>query len=143
MTLRAPDGQRRIRMDSIDAPEEGHGADQPGQPDAEASRKHLAELVAGKTLIAQCYEKDQYGREVCALILEDGRSANRLQVEAGYACLYRAPGRLPARPGHARFAAPGQGRRPGSVGAAGRGAALEVALRLLAPAPVRLSPAEH
>ena len=30
--LRAPDGQRRIRMDSIDAPEEGHGADQPGQP---------------------------------------------------------------------------------------------------------------
>ena len=47
--------------------------------------KHLAELVAGKTLIAQCYEKDQYGREVCALILEDGRSANRLQVEAGYA----------------------------------------------------------
>ena len=85
MTLRAPDGQRRIRMDSIDAPEEGHGADQPGQPDAEASRKHLAELVAGKTLIAQCYEKDQYGREVCALILEDGRSANRLQVEAGYA----------------------------------------------------------
>ena len=90
MTLRAPDGQRRIRMDSIDAPEEGHGADQPGQPDAEASRKHLAELVAGKTLIAQCYEKDQYGREVCALILEDGRSANRLQVEAGYAWAYTA-----------------------------------------------------
>ena len=57
MTLRAPDGQRRIRMDSIDAPEEGHGADQPSQPDAEASRKHLAELVAGKTLIAQCYER--------------------------------------------------------------------------------------
>ena len=77
-------------MDSIDAPEEGHGADQPGQPDAEASRKHLAELVAGKTLIAQCYEKDQYGREVCALILEDGRSANRLQVEAGYAWAYTA-----------------------------------------------------
>ena len=90
VTLRAPDGQRRIRMDSIDAPEEGHGADQPGQPDAEASRKHLAELVAGKTLIAQCYEKDQYGREVCALILEDGRSANRLQVEAGYAWAYTA-----------------------------------------------------
>ena len=143
VTLRAPDGQRRIRMDSIDAPEEGHGADQPGQPDAEASRKHLAELVAGKTLIAQCYEKDQYGREVCALILEDGRSANRLQVEAGYAwpiprarattCATRPCPICSARP-----------RPPaGSVGAAGRGAALEVALRLLAPAPVRLSPAEH
>lgn len=90
VTLRAPDGQRRIRMDSIDAPEEGHGADQPGQPYAEASRKNLASLVAGKTLTAQCYEKDQYGRDVCALILEDGRSANRLQVEAGYAWAYTA-----------------------------------------------------
>ena len=88
VTLRAPDGQRRIRLDSIDAPEEGHGADQPGQPYAEAARKNLADLVAGKTLTAQCYEKDQYGREVCALILDDGRSANRLQVEAGYAWAY-------------------------------------------------------
>jgi len=90
VTLRAPDGQRRIRMDSIDAPEEGHGTDQPGQPDAEASRKHLAGLVAGKTLTAQCYEQDQYGRDVCALILDDGRSANRVQVEAGYAWAYTA-----------------------------------------------------
>ncbi|MDH0094081.1 thermonuclease family protein [Achromobacter mucicolens] len=90
VTLRAPDGQRRIRMDSIDAPEEGHGTDQPGQPDAEASRKHLADLVAGKTLTAQCYEQDQYGRDVCALILADGRSANRVQVEAGYAWAYTA-----------------------------------------------------
>jgi micrococcal nuclease len=90
VTLRAPDGQRRIRMDSIDAPEEGHGADQPGQPDAEAARKHLASLVAGKTITAQCYEQDQYGRDVCALILDDGRSANRLQVEAGYAWAYTA-----------------------------------------------------
>ncbi|MFF7399629.1 thermonuclease family protein [Achromobacter sp. NPDC008082] len=90
VTLRAPDGQRRIRMDSIDAPEEGHGADQPGQPYAEASRKNLAGLVAGKTLTAQCYEQDQYGRDVCALILDDGRSANRLQVESGYAWAYTA-----------------------------------------------------
>ena len=90
VTLRAPDGQRRIRMDSIDAPEEGHGADQPGQPYAEASRKNLASLVAGKTLTAQCYEQDQYGRDVCALIMGDGRSANRLQVESGYAWAYTA-----------------------------------------------------
>ncbi|WP_332611989.1 thermonuclease family protein [Achromobacter sp. ESBL13] len=90
VTLRARDGQRRIRMDSIDAPEEGHGADQPGQPFAEASRKNLADLVAGKTLTAQCYEQDQYGRDVCALILDDGRSANRLQVQSGYAWAYTA-----------------------------------------------------
>jgi len=103
VTLRAPGGQRRIRMDSIDAPEEGHGAEQPGQPYAEAARKHLAGLVAGKTLTAQCYEQDQYGRDICALILEDGRSANRLQVEAGYAWAYTARQgaylRDPAMPG--------------------------------------------
>ena len=90
VTLRTAEGQRRIRMDSIDAPEEGHGTEQPGQPDAEASRKHLASLVAGKTLTAQCYEQDQYGRDVCALILDDGRSANRVQVEDGYAWAYTA-----------------------------------------------------
>lgn len=90
VTLRAPDGQRRIRMDSIDAPEESHGSDQPGQPYAEASRKNLADLVAGKTLTAQCYEKDQYGRDVCALMLPDGNSANRAQVQAGYAWAYTA-----------------------------------------------------
>lgn len=90
VTLRTPDGQRRIRMDSIDAPEERHGSDQPGQPYAEASRKNLADLVAGKTLTAQCYEKDQYGRDVCALMLPDGNSANRAQVQAGYAWAYTA-----------------------------------------------------
>ena len=122
VTLRAPDGQRRIRMDSIDAPEEGHGADQPGQPDAEASRKHLAELVAGKTLTAQCYEKDQYGREVCALILEDGRSANRLQVEAGYAWAYTArqgdylrDQAMPDLQRQAKAAGRGLWARPGAV----------------------------
>ncbi len=90
VTLRAPDGQRRIRLDSIDAPEAGHGRDQPGQPYAEVSRQHLASLVAGRDLTAQCYEKDQYGRELCALILPDGRSANREQVAAGYAWAYTA-----------------------------------------------------
>jgi endonuclease YncB( thermonuclease family) len=82
--------QRRIRLDSIDAPEEGHGAAQPGQPYAEAARRHLSDLVAGKTLTARCYLADQYGRDVCALMLEDGSSANRAQVAAGYAWAYTA-----------------------------------------------------
>lgn len=90
VTLRAPGGQRRIRLDSIDAPEAEHGAAQPGQPYAQAARRHLADLVAGKTLTAQCYEQDRYGRDVCALILPDGRSVNRLQVKAGYAWAYTA-----------------------------------------------------
>ena len=40
----------RIRLASIDAPETSHGSARPGQPFGEASRKNLAEYVAGKTL---------------------------------------------------------------------------------------------
>lgn len=90
VTLRTADGQRRIRLDSIDAPEAGHGSAQPGQPYAEASRKHLAGLVAGRQLTARCYESDQYGRHVCELPLPDGSTANRAQVAAGYAWAYTA-----------------------------------------------------
>ncbi|MBO9328873.1 nuclease [Achromobacter xylosoxidans] len=122
VTLRAPDGQRKIRMDSIDAPEEGHGAEQPGQPYAEAARKHLAGLVAGKTLTAQCYEKDQYGRDVCALMLENGQSANRAQVEAGYAWAYTArrgdylrDQAMPALQRQAKAAGRGLWAQPGAV----------------------------
>lgn len=82
--------QHRIRLDSIDAPEASHGAREPGQPFAEASRKNLAALVAGKRITARCYEADRYKREVCALMLEDGSSANRAQVAAGYAWAYTA-----------------------------------------------------
>ncbi|MFQ6746480.1 thermonuclease family protein, partial [Bordetella pertussis] len=79
-----------------------------GLAGAQASRQHLAGLVAGKTLTAQCYERDQFDRDVCALILPDGRSANRAQVEAGYAWAYTARRgdylRDPAMPGLQRQA---------------------------------------
>jgi endonuclease YncB( thermonuclease family) len=91
VTLLAGDGkQHRIRLDSIDAPEEGHGAAEPGQPYAEAARRYLAGLVAGRFLTARCYVFDQYGRHICALMLDDGGSANRAQVAAGYAWAYTA-----------------------------------------------------
>jgi len=90
VTLRVGGGQHRIRLDSIDAPEAGHSAQEPGQPYADASRRHLEQLVGGKTLTAQCYEQDQFEREVCALMLPDGSSANRAQVAAGYAWAYTA-----------------------------------------------------
>lgn len=82
--------QHRIRLDSIDAPETSHGADQPGQPFADSARKNLASMVAGKRITARCYETDQYGRDVCALMLADGSSANRAQVLDGYAWAYTA-----------------------------------------------------
>ena len=72
----------RIRLASIDAPETSHGSDQPGQPFGEASRKFLAGLVAGKTIQAQCFEKDRFGRHICD-IPDDDTTANRLSVKNG------------------------------------------------------------
>jgi len=74
----------RIRLASIDAPETAHGSNRPGQPYGEASRKHLADYVAGKTLTLICFEKDQYGRDVCDIPVSD-TTANRLQVQHGMA----------------------------------------------------------
>jgi len=76
--------QERIRLASIDAPETAHGSSQPGQPFGEASRKNLAEYVAGKTLTVVCFEKDHYDRHICDIPI-NGTTANRLQVEQGYA----------------------------------------------------------
>lgn len=76
--------QERIRLASIDAPETAHGSSQPGQPFGEASRKNLAQYVAGKTLTVVCFEKDHYDRHICDIPV-DGTTANRLQVEQGFA----------------------------------------------------------
>jgi endonuclease YncB( thermonuclease family) len=76
--------QHRIRLASIDAPETSHGSERPGQPFGEASRKNLADYVAGKTLTLTCYEKDHYGRDVCD-VPANGTTANRLQVQDGMA----------------------------------------------------------
>lgn len=90
VTLTVNGKSRRVRLDSIDAPEIGHGTQEPGQPFAEAAQQYLDTLVGGRTLTAQCYEKDQFQREVCALILPDGNSANRVMVASGYAWAYTA-----------------------------------------------------
>lgn len=76
--------QERIRLASIDAPETAHGSERPGQPFGEASRKNLAQYVAGKTLTVTCFEKDRYDRHICDIPVE-GTTANRLQVEQGMA----------------------------------------------------------
>ncbi|CAM4079883.1 TNase-like domain-containing protein [Bordetella tumulicola] len=90
VTLRVNGKSQRVRLDSIDAPETNHGAQEPGQPFAEAAQRHLEKMVGGKTVTAQCYEPDQFSRELCALILPDGTSVNRAQVAAGYAWAYTA-----------------------------------------------------
>ncbi|MBJ7264569.1 MAG: thermonuclease family protein [Burkholderiaceae bacterium] len=83
-------GVRRIRLDSIDAPEMSGGRDRPGQPHAEASRRHLEQWLKGRRVSAHCYAPDQYGRDVCVLQDDTGESANRAQVAGGYAWAYTA-----------------------------------------------------
>lgn len=90
VTLTVNGKSRRVRLDSIDAPESGHSAREPGQPYAEAAQRYLQKLVGGKTLTAQCYEQDQFERDICALMLPDGTSANRQMVAAGFAWAYTA-----------------------------------------------------
>ena len=123
VTLKTATGQRRIRLASIDAPETGHGSDQPGQPFGQAARDNLAALVAGRTLVATCYEQDRYGRDVCDLPLPDGQTANRRQVADGFAWAntvrrgeYLRDKDLPAIQQQAQAAGKGMwGERPKSI----------------------------
>ncbi|CAM4328420.1 TNase-like domain-containing protein [Kerstersia similis] len=86
LTVRpAGQAQRRIRLANIDAPETGDGAARPGQPFGAAARRELDRLVAGQQVSLQCYEADQYGRDVCDVLLGGNDSANRRMVAAGYA----------------------------------------------------------
>ncbi|MGB6241336.1 MAG: thermonuclease family protein [Castellaniella sp.] len=92
LTLLVGRQRQRVRLASIDAPETGHGRQQPGQPHGQASRQALADLVAGKTLTLRCYEQDRYGREICDVPLPDGQQASRLMVAAGMAWANRQGG---------------------------------------------------
>ena len=80
----------KIRLDSVDAPEIGDGGKRPGQPFAQQSREHLQKWLSGRTVTAHCYETDQYGRAVCALVDPTGASAGSAQVSAGFAWAYTA-----------------------------------------------------
>lgn len=76
--------RERVRMASVDAPEIGHGSDRPGQDHAQAARKVLADMIAGKTLTLRCYEHDQYERNICDVPLPDGSTVGREMVAKGW-----------------------------------------------------------
>lgn len=80
--------QHRIRLAQIDAPEVGHGRNQPGQPFGQASRRSLSELTFGREVLADCQTQDKYGRQVCTLWA--GRNdLNLEQVRRGMAWVFR------------------------------------------------------
>ena len=83
------DGQReRIRLSSIDAPESEGRSDRPGQPYAEQSQKALANMLLNKTMTLTCYEQDRYGRHVCDVLLDNGKTVSQVMVESGWAWAY-------------------------------------------------------
>ncbi len=69
--------QHRIRLQGIDAPERK-------QAFGNASRKHLASLVAGKTVTVKWDKRDRYGR-IVGFVLVDGHDVNLEQVKTGMA----------------------------------------------------------
>lgn len=69
----------KVRLLCIDAPERG-------QPFGNASRKHLADMVAGETVRVEGDETDRYGRLLAKLYNGDANtSANWRMVRDGYA----------------------------------------------------------
>jgi endonuclease YncB( thermonuclease family) len=87
--------QHRIRLAQIDAPEIGHGNSDPGQPFGKASKQSLSELVHGREVRADCETKDKYGRQVCAIWI-DQTDVNLEQVRRGMAWVYRKYAHDPA-----------------------------------------------
>ncbi len=73
--------QHRIRLQGIDAPERK-------QAFGNASRKHLASLVAGKEVTVKWDKRDRY-RRIVGFVLVDGHDVNLVQVKAGMAWFYR------------------------------------------------------
>ncbi len=73
--------QHKIRLQGIDAPERK-------QAFGNASRKHLATLVAGKEVTVKWVKRDRYGR-IVGFVIVDGQDVNLVQVKTGMAWFYR------------------------------------------------------
>lgn len=71
----------RVRLWGIDAPEKK-------QAYGEASRRHLAEHIAGKDVRLEIHGKDAYGRTLAVIWLGE-ENENLLQVRDGYAWHYK------------------------------------------------------
>lgn len=81
--------RERIRLAEIDAPETAHGAKRPGQPYGQAARAALVAIMpVGSDVTARCYERDQHGRAVCRLFI-DNIDVSLEMVRLGHAHAYR------------------------------------------------------
>jgi endonuclease YncB( thermonuclease family) len=88
--LDADNTEYKVRLTGVDAPERG-------QPYNDASRKHLASMVAGKEVLVEIDKQDIYGRELGKVWVQPSDcptcgktlNANYAQVLAGMAWWYR------------------------------------------------------
>lgn len=69
--------QVKVRLDGIDAPEDG-------QEFSAASKRALSALVAGKTVTLQVSGTDRYQRTL-GTVIADGQNVNLVMVRAGFA----------------------------------------------------------
>lgn len=72
----------KVRLYAIDAPERGQAFNV-------KARENLASLVANKTVKLVVNRKDQYGRTVADVYLEDDTYVNAALIKAGYAWHYK------------------------------------------------------
>ena len=86
-------GERRIRLDGIDAPEFTQTCFDPKKQEYACgltSVQYLEQLIEGKTVRCDCLPyKDKYKREICECYA-DGVSLNQAMVAAGNAVTYRS-----------------------------------------------------
>ena len=87
--------QRRIRLAEIDAPEIAHGSSNPAQPFGMRSKQSLSDLVFQQEVTAYCTDSDQYGRDVCRIMV-GALDANLEQIRKGMAWAYRQYVKTPA-----------------------------------------------
>jgi endonuclease YncB( thermonuclease family) len=105
--LRADDGRRvRVRVNGIDAPEKH-------QPWADASRRHLGELLRGRRIRLEPVKQDVFDRTVARVVVVDGgpgtagtpeRDAGLAQIEAGLAWHFKRYRSDQTEDGFARYA---------------------------------------
>ena len=74
--------KENIRLACIDAPEIGSGSA------AIRAKNKITDLVVGKRVSIQRYEKDRYGRSVAEIFTPKGKSSSKVLVKGGFAKVY-------------------------------------------------------
>jgi len=86
-------GERRIRLDGIDAPEfvqQCYTENKVEYPCGKESWHYLAELLEDSVVQCDCLpDKDKYGRDVCECYADE-ILLNKAMVSGGYAMTYRS-----------------------------------------------------